>query len=487
MNSKLLIVDDDAQMIGDFLASTFEDLAGFQINAASTVEEALQLTSCQRFDVVLLDLNFDSEYGSSDDGLKALPELRRNLPEAEIIIHSSDDDKETISKARALGASSFLAKHHYSFQDIAVKVRTALQRIVARKNSAEESIELAKSVGAVFCSKSMAQVFAQAANVRNNENINVLITGATGVGKEVIAEAIGKKPGQRYFAINCAALTDTLMESELFGHEKGAFTGASARKPGLFEMAHGGTLFLDEVGCLSRKAQETLLRVLQTGEFKRVNGTANIKVKVRVICATNDDLEEKIKNEQFRADLYERIAGYKINIPSLAMRREDIKPLITHFLQKHGKPGLSIDPTCLAFLEEFQWPRNVRQLENTIKQMINQCSGHELEIADLPIRFMSDDADDSAVANGSAKDSSESTAQHFVFERSFGVSLDDILDQCATAYIRETTQRLGSNASVRKLAAALRIPYTNLHRRLTRQGISLEKANLTGQSEDAEV
>ncbi len=478
MISKLLIVDDDAQMIRDLLEETFADLSDFQVRAVTTTSEALSLARGEVFHVVLLDLTFEGEYGSSDDGIKALPELRKSLPDAEIVIYSNDDDRDTIAKTRSLGATSFLAKHHYSYSDIATKVRTALQRIVARRSAADDAVELAKAVGAVFVSKSMAQVFAQAANLRNNDQINVLITGPTGVGKEVVAEAIGKKPGKRYFAINCAALTDTLLESELFGHEKGAFTGASARKPGLFELADGGTLFLDEVGCLSRKAQETLLRVLQSGEFKRVNGTSNIRVKVRVICATNEVLEDMIKQDLFRADLYERMAVAKVKIPALAMRREDISPLVMHFIAKHGKPCLTIDPTCLDFLEQYHWPRNVRQLENNIKQMISQCAGNELEIADLPARFM-DDAVQSDAAGYSASSvitlSKDASDQHFIFENSFGTPLDEILDRCAAAYIRETAQKLGPNASVRKLAAALRVPYTNLHRRLAKSASSVEE------------
>jgi len=474
MKSRLLVADDDAGMLQDFLSSTLSDLEDFEITTASTIKKCLEEIEDYQFDVVLLDIHFDGT--DRRNGFSILPEIRKKLPEAEIIIYSGDDDPEVISKARHLGASSYLAKHHYSFNQISMKIRSAVKRMIDKKSSAVEGQELAKKVGAVFVSNSMAAVFTAAANIKKNENINVLILGPTGVGKELVAEAVGKIEGKKYFGVNCAAFPETLIESELFGFEKGTFTGADKTKVGLFELFDGGTLFLDEVACLSRKAQESLLRVLQTGEFKRVNGTTIIKVRVRVICATNADLVKAIEKGEFREDLYERLNACTIKIPSLGERLDDVRPLISHFLKKHSKIRLTMDPTCLAFLEDYHWPRNVRQLENVIIQMINQASSSELEIADLPARFMMEedhgDSENEIISDLKAVAASKSS---FAFEVPLQTPLEDAVGKFEVAYIKSAIEGFGSQISVRKLAEKLQTPYANLQRRFSKYGLSLDR------------
>ncbi len=471
MKNRLLIVDDDAKMLQEFLNSTLHDLPDFDVVAVGSIDECIQIVLHEKFEVVLLDLHFGEGGLNEPEGFRALPYIRKKLPKAEIIIHSGDGGHDSIAKSMALGATSYLTKHHYSMTDIAHKIRKAIERIIQRRESAQEGVALAEKVGAVFSSKGMQNVFTQAAAARRTSGINVYIHGPTGVGKELVAQAIGAHDKKAPFiAINCATIGENLVESELFGHEKGAFTSAQVKKIGKFELANGGTLFLDEIGCLSRRAQESLLRVVQNGEFTRVGGTATVKVSVRVICATNDDLEAKISSNEFRSDLYERLAACKINIPSLHERREDIRPLAQHFLRKYGREGMMIDPTCMSFLESYSWPRNVRELENVIKQMTVNCSGLELEVADLPIGLCTNLTNDGHTTVVESESEQEAEAVEFSFSSPYGIPLDELADKFAAEYISQTADKMGPDRSLRKLAKVLKITYGSLHRRLAKYG-----------------
>lgn len=471
---RLLIVDDDASMIAEFMRLAVPaGLADFEIDTAESPTIAVDLLrSGQRYEVVLLDLHFGSHPSDSLAGFEVLPEMRRMMPDAHIVIYSGDDHPSTIAKARELGASGVFAKHHYTFEDIAWKVRSALARRSSRQSAQDQGRALASAVGAVFVSEAMTSVYTLAASVKSIGTGHVLITGPTGSGKDLVARAIGQ--GSKVFVpINCAALPDSLIESEFFGHEKGSFTGAIAGKKGIFEQADGGILFLDEVGTLSRKGQEALLRVLQSGEFKRVGGHESIKVDVRVVAATNEDLKAKIADGVFREDVYERLSGYSLEVPGLAQRTEDIEPLIAFFIKTSRKQHLRLDPTCKAWLEKYSWPRNVRQLKNVVEQMIDNCVSDELEISDIPaVLFM-----DAAKLSLEKKegDSASSKGGEFTFSSQFGAPLDDVIAACTVAYINQTAARLGTTLTIRGLADALQIPYASLHRRLIKHGLSVDK------------
>jgi transcriptional regulator with PAS, ATPase and Fis domain len=218
-----------------------------------------------------------------------------------------------------------------------------------------------------------------------------LIQGETGTGKEMIAKAIhynSPRKARRFVSINCGALTETLLESELFGHEKGAFTGANAQRKGIFEVAHGGTLFLDEIGEISPGTEVKLLRILQEGEFQRVGGSDSIKVDVRIIAATNQNLEDLVKNGRFRQDLYYRLNVFPIAVPSLRERATDIPLLVSHIIEKHkqniNRQISGISPQAVASLVIHSWPGNVRELENVIQRMMVLCKGEILDVEDLP-------------------------------------------------------------------------------------------------------
>jgi transcriptional regulator with PAS, ATPase and Fis domain len=222
-------------------------------------------------------------------------------------------------------------------------------------------------------------------------DVTVLIQGETGTGKELIARAIhynGPRRAKPFVSINCGALTETLLESELFGHEKGAFTGANTQRKGIFEVAHGGTLFLDEIGAVSPSTEVKLLRVLQEGEFQRVGGRDSIKVDVRIIAATNQNLEDLVKNGRFRQDLFFRLNVFPIVVPSLKERANDIPLLVSHIIEKHkqkiNKQISGISPQATSFLMAHSWQGNVRELENIIQRMMVVCKGETLETQDLP-------------------------------------------------------------------------------------------------------
>ena len=423
------------------------------------------------YDVVLLDLSFHA-FSQKPDGLELLPEVRKAQSDAEIIVYSSLDDLQTIATVRSLGANNFLSKNKCSYEAVIVKVGEALRRRASRRETIEQGRELAESVGAVFVSQAMRDVFVQAALARRNERAHVLIQGPTGSGKELIASAIGNVKGRPFVAINCANIAENLIESELFGHERGSFTGADRSSSGVFSAANGGTLFLDEVGCLSKRAQEGLLRVLQNGEFKRLGSSATQRVKVRVVAATNDPLDEMAKGGTFRTDLLERLGSVRIAVPPLNARRADIEPLIRHFLAKHGRKELAIEASCLAFLCDYSWPRNVRQLENVVGNMVSRVTGTELEVGDLPEEFIAEVADQSAAQTAPSPAPAVMRAGATFVEIPDGTSLDDAHLIVTRNMLIRACERVGEKTSVRAIADELKVERGVIGRRLKDLGLN---------------
>jgi transcriptional regulator with PAS, ATPase and Fis domain len=272
-----------------------------------------------------------------------------------------------------------------------------LQQNIDKRKLTQENIRLRQEIqreysfsGIVGESKKMKELFNVVRSITETD-VTVLIQGETGTGKELIARAIhynGPRRAKRFVSINCGALTETLLESELFGHEKGAFTGASAQRKGIFEVAHGGTLLLDEIADISPSTQVKLLRVLQEGEFQRVGGSDSIKVNVRIIAATNQNLEDLVTNGRFRQDLYYRLNVFPIAVPPLKERATDIPLLVSHIIEKHkqniNKQIRGISPQATSFLMAYGWQGNVRELENVIQRMMVVCKGEVLDLQDLP-------------------------------------------------------------------------------------------------------
>jgi two-component system response regulator HydG len=382
---KVLVVDDQKNM----RATTAIVLrsAGHTVDEAEDGAAALQLVQQRAFDVVLTDLRMPGV-----DGMDVLREAQRLAPETQVIVMTAYGTIESAVEAIRLGAYDFLAKP-FKEDELLLRVGKALEK---RRLVGEVSLlsgEFRRRYGhehIVGRSPVIQELLDRVVRVAPTD-ATVLISGESGTGKELVAKAlhVASRRGERPFVpVNCAAVTETLLESELFGHAKGAFTGASRARRGLFEEANGGTLFIDEIGETSPGFQAKLLRALQEGEIRRVGESAPVQVDVRVIAATNQDLRRAIAEKRFREDLYYRLAVVPIRIPPLRERREDVPLLALHFLDRFVKrtgSARSLTPEAVARLLEHDWPGNVRELENVIEQAAALAPGAEIRAADVQI------------------------------------------------------------------------------------------------------
>jgi DNA-binding NtrC family response regulator len=381
----ILIVDDD-KLTCDFIAEILDEFR-VKITSAQDPQEAIQLGSEQRFDVVVSDINLQNRL----TGLDVLKSFKHALPDTEVILISGFGTLETAIEAVREGAFDYISKP-FNINEVKAVVKRALEKkqLLLENERLRSQLEtLGSSTSLVGCSPKMLEVYKSIANVANSKS-TVLIYGESGTGKELVAKQIhfnSPRKSRAFLAINCGALSETLLESELFGYVKGAFTGAATDKIGLFEEAGGGTLFLDEIGDTTPAMQVKLLRVIQEHEFKRVGGVKNTKVDVRLIAATNRNLEELVREGKFREDLLYRLSVITINVPPLRERREDIPPLVSHFLKKFtpeddNRPMISQD--VLDVLINYSWPGNVRELEHTIERLAQFSRGGIVTLDDLP-------------------------------------------------------------------------------------------------------
>ncbi len=382
---RVLIIDDDPSV----LRSCEKTLApeGYELKTAMRGDVALELLNGENFDVVLTDLRLPDT-----SGMDVLKEVKSRSPDTEVIVMTAFGTIEKAVEAVKLGAYDFITKPFETVERLILSVNKAIERraLITRAKVLEETLgERYKFGNIIGKSPKMQEIFKLAEIVAKSDS-SVLIQGESGTGKEVLAKAIhynsSRKTGS-FVTINCATLTETLIESELFGHEKGAFTGAIGRKPGLFETANGGTAFLDEIGEIPTSVQVKLLRVLQNGEIKRVGGNEVIKVNVRIIAATNRELKQSIKEGRFRDDLYYRLNVISIALPPLRERTEDIPLLANHFLklyrEKNKKDISGYTPEALKLLLSYHWPGNVRELENAIERAVILCQGKEVGVEHL--------------------------------------------------------------------------------------------------------
>ena len=384
----VLVVDDDEKICWAF--EQFLDGEGYAASIANSAEEGLRRIAADTPDVVLLDVNLP---GMS--GLEALGEIKANHPWVIVIIITAYDDVETTIEAMRLQAFDFVPKP--IDLDIVKGVlerafRTQSVRSTLPVETADAS-PVAQIGGHRLVGKSsqMREIY-KLIGVMASNTVTVLIEGETGTGKDLVARAIhagSERKEKPFIPVDCGALPDELLESELFGYEAGAFTGAKAEgKPGRFELADGGTLFLDEVGNMTPALQVKLLRALQTQEIERLGGTRILKVDVRVVAATNQELGEMVKRGQFREDLYYRFRRIALHLPPLRERQEDIPLLITHFLQliqeELGKSIRGISEDGMKFLQDYTWPGNVRELENCVRSAAALCRSDVILPDDLP-------------------------------------------------------------------------------------------------------
>ena len=383
---RILVVDDEFS-VRDSLQAWFRD-SGYETEVAASGKEALAKMGRQRFDIFLLDIKM-----AGMDGLELQETIKEHQENPIIIFMTAYASVDTAVRALKLGAFDYVTKP-IDPEELERLVRNAAERRLLQKENLSLKVqieELTPFKDIIGESQPIQDVVELIKNVAPTDT-TVLIRGESGTGKELVARAIHAASPRRFMpfvTVNCGALPEGLLESELFGHEQGAFTGAQFRHKGKFELADGGTLFLDEIGDVSLKTQTDLLRVLQEREITRLGGTKPIKVDFRLIAATNCDLEARVAEKSFREDVYYRLNVFPIVLPSLKARSGDIPMLAGYFLQKYARkmnrPIRGISASAMALLSQHSWPGNVRELENSIERAVIFCKGDELLPEHLPI------------------------------------------------------------------------------------------------------
>jgi len=442
--ARILIVDDDVEtcrLIAELVSAPERELQQCQ-----TAPRAMELARKEKFDLVISDINLNGP----ESGLDVLKAFKDANPVGEVVLISGFGTLETAVQAVRAGAFDYISKP-FNIGEVRAIVARALMR--DRKPPAQETRTGVTPEGIVGRTAGMLAVYKQIAYAADSV-APVLIQGESGTGKELVARAIhthGARASRPFVALNCGAITETLLESELFGHVRGAFTGAVADRKGVFEQAHGGTVFLDEIGDMPPAMQVKLLRVLQDGEVRPVGGNRAIHTDARVVAATNVDLDRSVAEQRFRQDLYYRLSVIVIRIPPLRERREDIPMLIEQFVRNaSARTGrhVVISPEAVVALTSHRWPGNVRELENTIERLVVFSRGR-IELADLP---------DGVLAAPSLE------------ERLF----QDLpsLDELERRYLIHVLEAVGGNRS--RAAEALGIDRRTLYRMAERLGVALK-------------
>src|SRR5262245_20326245 len=383
--SKLLLIDDETDVQYSF--QRIFDSPDIELTTASSVEEGLKLIPKFNPDLVLMDIRM-----GGISGMETLRRIRQMDSKLLVILMTAYGTTQTAIEAMKLGAYDYLLKPFdvVKLKEIvagALKAAHDMRQVVTYQPLLEsEDYES----GIVGRSEPMQQVFKLIGQVAGAD-ATALITGESGTGKELVARAIyhhSHRSDQPFLAVNCAAIPEQLLESELFGHERGAFTGAALQRIGKFEQCNGGTIFLDEIGDMTPATQTKILRVLQSGTFERVGGNARIQVDVRIIAATNKALEQAVAARQFREDLFYRLNVVRVHLPPLRERREDIPLLVNYFLKKsasdQGHAPKSVATNAIRALEKYHWPGNVRELENAIRRAHVMAKGDAILLSDLP-------------------------------------------------------------------------------------------------------
>lgn len=440
---KILVVDDE-KIVRESLFHWFED-EGYSVDTAENALVALKQFDKGKYDLILLDMKMP---GMS--GLELLSKLKEIDKDTVVILITAFASVPTAIQALKEGAYDYVTKpvdpdELNNLVKNAIEQKSLKNENYLLKNKIEQMIIPENLIGE---SEEMRKIFELITSVAPTDT-TVMIRGESGTGKELVAKAIHLNSKRKYFPIvtvNCGAITESLLESEFFGHEKGAFTGANFRRKGKFEMANGGTIFLDEIGTISQKMQVELLRIIETKKFNRVGGNDIITSDFRVVVATNEPLEERVKEGNFREDLYYRLNVFSIFIPPLRERRKDIKPLAYHFLNKFStsmnKNVTKISDEAMSFLNGYEWKGNVRELENAIERAVVVGTSDTIELKDLPLNSAS---------------ASETEQKYF--------TLSDIEKK----YIEKTLNQ--NNWNINKCAGILGIERATLYSKISKFGL----------------
>jgi two-component system nitrogen regulation response regulator NtrX len=456
--SKTILVVDDEKDIRISLTGILED-EGYQVVTAASGVEALEKLREELPDLVLLDI-----WMPGMDGLATLEKIKSLLPQITVIMISGHGTIETAVRATKLGAFDFIEKP-LSLDKVLIAVTNALRM----KELFTENEELKRVAGneheLIGATAVMVALREQIMRVAPT-NASVLVSGANGTGKELVARSIhyySPRHEKPFVAINCAAIPEELIESELFGHEKGAFTGALAQKKGKFDLADGGTLFLDEIGDMSLQTQAKVLRILQERSFERVGGTRLVTVDVRIVAATNKDLNEEIRLGRFREDLYYRLNVVPFRVPALRERTDDIPMLVQHFIdlfyRKEGREPKQFVPEALEALKQYTWPGNVRELKNIIERILIMTSGRSITCDDIP---------DLHGGHGETQTT---------FPTLDGALAQPTLREAREEFEREfLIQKLDENDwNISRTAEIIELERSNLHRKIKSYGIDVRK------------
>ncbi|HEY3174542.1 MAG TPA: sigma-54 dependent transcriptional regulator [Candidatus Polarisedimenticolia bacterium] len=470
MKPHVLVVDDEPSIRASL--KMILQHAGYRFSEASSGQDGLEKIASEDPDVVILDVKMPVM-----DGLDVLETLRRQGDDVPVIVVSGHGDIETAVRAVKLGAFNFVEKP-FGEERVLVEIRNALEQRRLRRRAETLELEYEKQFEMIGESKPI-QDLRGAIQKAAPTQATVLITGESGSGKELVARAIHRNSGRRdapFIRVNCAAIPEDLIESELFGHERGSFTGATARQTGKFLQADHGTIFLDEVGDMSPRTQAKVLRALETGEIEPVGAARVIVVDVRVIAATNKDLAAEIRRGAFREDLFFRLSVVPIECPPLRKRASDIPILVEHF---RAGSASHFTPEALAALARCPWKGNIRELRNVVERLLIMAPRESIGVDDLPAELRGAAArgalEEAAVGSGagSASGASDSLAARAAALATSHVSLKDFKETSEKEFILAMLERNGWNIS--RTAKEIDTPRSNLYKKLEQYGISKER------------
>ena len=444
---RILVVDDEKSMRE--ILEIFLENEGYFVSVANNGETAVEALKSDIFDLIISDMKMPRM-----GGLELLKNVKESSPDTVFVVMTAFGTTESAVEAMKLGAYDYIQKP-FKMDDIRLVVKNALEKQKLQKDVSilKNQLKIPSIENIIGKSQVMQDLFNIIAKSASS-SANVLIMGESGTGKELVAKAIhnmSQRKDNHFVAINCAAIPEGLLESELFGYMKGAFTGASSNKQGLFELANDGTLFLDEIGEMPISLQAKLLRVLEGGAFRRVGGVSDITVDVRLVAATNKNLSDLIENRQFREDLYFRLNVLSLKIPPLRDRRDDMPLLVEHFLAKYGAENKKFSKDAMTMLQNYRWKGNVRELENIIERVLLLSEGDIMDVESLP----------EEVRSGPSREK--------VSVPSGGIDMEKIMSDTEKSYLLNALEK--TNGVKTEAARLLNLTFRSFRHKLKKYGI----------------